>query len=147
MEFEKNKYDVKINQIKQIFLSALEEFKDAYVLHKQNPEDEEYENSYETAKVQLQNLILQMASLRTNIKSDIDNIKANAIDLSNNVNLDKSKINEMNEIITSLHDTKMGAKTFANDLSSLTSEQRNENRALFMGIILMGIVIMFFHKL
>jgi uncharacterized phage infection (PIP) family protein YhgE len=147
MEFEKNKYDAKITQIKQIFLSALEEFKDAYVLHKENPEDEDYQNSYQTAKIQLQNLILQMASLRTNIKSDINNIRKNAMDLSNNANLDKGNIQKMNEIITSLNDTNMGAKTFANDLSSLTSEQRNENRALFMGIIVVGIVIMFFHKL
>jgi len=147
MEFEKNKYDSKINQLKQTFLTALEEFKDAYVLHKENPYDENYENSYETTKIQLQNLILQMVSLRKDVKSDIENIRKNIMDLSDNANLDKTKIKEINEIMGSLNDTNMGAKTFASDLSFLTSERRNENRALFMGIIVMGIVIMFFHKL
>ena len=147
MEFEKNKYDAKINQIRQTFFTALEEFKDAYVLHKQNLDDKEYENSYEVAKIQLQNLLLKMADLNRDIKNDVNNIRASVMDLSNNANLDKSKIREINEIMGHLNDTNMGAKTFADDLSSLTREQRNENRALFMGIIVVGIVILFFHKL
>ena len=147
MEFEKNKYDAKINQIRQTFFTALEEFKDAYVLHKQNLDDKEYENSYELAKIQLQNLLLKMADLNRDIKNDVNNIRASVMDLSNNANLDKSKIREINEIMGHLNDTNMGAKTFADDLSSLTREQRNENRALFMGIIVVGIVILFFHKL
>lgn len=147
MEFEKNKYDAKINQIRQTFFTALEEFKDAYVLHKQNLDDKEYENSYELAKIQLQNLLLKMTDLNRDIKNDVNNIRASVMDLSNNANLDKSKIREINEIMGHLNDTNMGAKTFADDLSSLTREQRNENRALFMGIIVVGIVILFFHKL
>lgn len=147
MEFEKNKYDSKINQIRQTFFTALEEFKDAHVLYKQNPDDKVYENSYEIAKIQLQNLLLKMASLNTDIKNDVNNIRTRAMDFSNNANLDKSKIKEMNQIMGHLDDTNMGAKTFADDLSSLTREQRNENRALFMGIIVVGIVILFFHKL
>jgi uncharacterized membrane protein YjjP (DUF1212 family) len=147
MAFQKNKYDSKINQIRETFLTALEEFKDAHVLHKTNPNDEDYENAYEMSKIQLQNLMLQMVSLRTDIKSDINTIREKAVNLSDNANVDKDKIKEINEIMDSLNDTNIGAKTFASDLSSLTSEQRNENRALFMGIIIMGIVIMFFHKL
>jgi hypothetical protein len=147
MDFEKNKYDPKISQIKQTFFTALEEFKDAYVLHKENPGDDEYENSYEMSKIQLENVLLQLASLRTDIKNDINNIRTSLMTLSNNANLDKNKIQEINEVMNSLNDTKMGAKTFAEDLSSLTREQRNENRALFMGLIGVVVVMAFFHKL
>lgn len=146
-EFDKNKYDPKINEIEQSFLTALEEFNDAYVLHKQNPADQDYTSSYQTSKIQLQQLLLSMASLRTDIKNDINDIKQSVSTLSNNAKTDKNNIQEINEIMGSLNDTNMGAKTFANDLTALTREQRNENRALFMGIIALGGVILFFHKL
>jgi hypothetical protein len=150
MEFEKfktDKYNIKINQTKQSFLSALDEFENAYNLYNENPDDTDYENTYRTSQTQLENLVSKMMSYRSDIKADIDAIRNSVMTVSGKSNNEKGMIQTMDEMMLSLNDSKMGAKTFANDLSSLSRELRNENRSLFAGIVALGLLIAFFHKL
>ncbi len=150
MEFENfktDKYNIKINQTKQSFLSALGEFENAYNLYNENPDDTDYENTYRTSQTQLENIVSKMMSYRSDIKADIDAIRNSVMTVSGKSNNEKGMIQTMDEMMLSLNDSKMGAKTFANDLSSLSRELRNENRSLFAGIVALGLLIAFFHKL
>lgn len=150
MEFENfktDKYNIKINQTKQSFLTALEEFENAYNLYNENPDDTDYENTYRTSQTQLENLVSKMMSYRSDIKTDIDEIRNSVMTVSGKSTNEKGMIQTMDEMMLSLNDSKMGAKTFANDLSSLSRELRNENRSLFAGIVVLGLFIAFFHKL
>jgi hypothetical protein len=150
MEFEKfktDKYNIKINQTKQSFSTALDEFENAYNLYKDNPDDIDYENTYRTSQTQLENIISKMMSYRSDIKTEIDAIRNSVIKVSGQSNNEKGMIQTMDEMMLSLDDSKRGSKTFANDLAILSRELRNENRSLFAGIVVLGLLIAFFHKL
>lgn len=147
MNQEKDKYNSEIKTLKQTFINVLDEYKDAYVLSKMNPEDQNYNEMYEAKKDELEKILLQMKSMQRNIETDIQNMTNNIYELENKTISEKDKINKINQKVVDLNDSKMGAHTFASDLNVLTSNQRMENKGLVVGISLLGLFIFFYHKL
>lgn len=147
MNQEKEKYNSEIKGLKQTFVNILDEYKDAYVLSKMNPEDENYNLDYQLKKDELEKILLQMKSLQSNMETDIQNMTNSIYELKNKTNSEKEKINKTNEKVGELNDSKMGSHTFASDLNILTKNQRIENKGLVLGISLLGLFILFFHKL
>lgn len=147
MEQEREKYNSEIKNIKQTFINTLDEYKDAYVLSKMNPEDEKYNAMYQVKKDELEKILLKMKTLQSTIENDIQNMTNNIYELENKTVSEKDKINKMNEKVGYLSDSKMGSHTFASDLNALTNNQRIENKGLVVGISLLGLFIYFYHKL
>jgi hypothetical protein len=144
---EKEKYNSEIKNIKQTFINVLDEYKDAYVLSKMNPEDENYNAMYQVKKDELEKILLKMKTLQSSIDTDIQNMTNNIYELEKKTISEKDKINKINEKVGDLNDSKMGSHTFASDLNVLTKNQRIENKGLVIGISLLGLFILFFHKL
>ena len=147
MNEQREKYNSEIKKMKQSFMNALDEYKDAYVISKMNPDDEIYKTNYEAKKDQLERILLQMTALRSTIENNIENNSTFIFELEKKTISEKNKFNEINEQVSDLNDTKMGSKTFASDLHTLTGKQRLENKGMVLGIIMLGLIILGFHKL
>lgn len=147
MNQEKEKYNSEIKNIKQTFINVLDEYKDAYVLSKMNPEDENYNAMYQIKKDELEKILLKMKTLQSTIENDIQNMTNNIYELENKTISEKDKNNKINQKVVDLNDSKMGSHTFASDLNVLTNNQRIQNKGLVIGVSLLGLFIFFYHKL
>lgn len=141
MNQEKEKYNNEVQKIKDSFMNALEQYKEAYVLAKMNPNDANYKSAYESKIDQIEKILLNMNVLGTNIQNDINYMTNNISELENKT------ISEINEKVMNLNDSQLGSKTFASDLNVLTGNQRLQNKGLVVGITMLGLFILFFHKL
>lgn len=147
MNEQREKYNNEIKDLKQSFMNALDQYKDAYVISKMNPDDENYNSNYEAKKDELERILLKMTALRSTLESNIENISNIIFELENKTISEKNEINKISEKVSDLNDSKMGSKTFASDLNTLTGKQRLENKGMVVGIIMLGVIILGFHKL
>lgn len=138
MERKTQQYDNKITDLSNTFFSVLDDFKKYYVYFHLHPESNEYQNFYETSKSQLQQLMAQMFNVAKNIKSDIESINEQMIQLQGRIKNERISSNKLSSVYNNIEMTNSGSNVMINDTKKLYNIQYLNNIEIFIGIFICG---------
>jgi len=136
-----NKYNEKINNIKNQFNSILQDYKKYYVFFYKNPEVNEYSNFYYNSKNQLINLNNNLFNISLNIGNDIDKLNETLKILKEKINFIKNENNKLELLSKNLENKEEGSEILINNKKELYNIQYLQNWIIIFGIILISIII------
>ena len=127
--------------IKSSFLSVLDDYKQLYVIHKMNPDIEEYHNNYINSKGQLQTLENTLAEIYTNISDNIEILTEKTHILNDKLQLEKILHTDLTTRIDSLDNTKNGSEILIDNSKTQYNAQFYSNMWLIAGILTMSVML------
>ena len=134
MDTQSQTYDEKINNIKNSFFSALDDFKKYYVYYNKNPEVDEFQNFYSNSKGQLQQLNSEMFSVTNEIQKHIQELDVDMEIITSKLETEKELNSELMKLINNIQTTQNGSKILIDDAKEEYNIQYYKNLELFIGI-------------
>ena len=131
-----NKFNEKINTIKNSFFSALDDFKKYYVYYHKNPEVDEFQNFFTNSKGQLQKLNADMFLVTNNIQIKIKELDTEMQTVSYKLKDEKELNGELLKLINRIKTTQDGSATMIDDAKDEYNMQYYANWELFFGIVI-----------
>lgn len=138
MEEQSQIISERIEAIKSIFKSVLDDYKKYYVFYHAHPEVNEYQNYYLQTKTQLNNLAKELFEISKTIHIKIDELSDETSDVYNNLKEERFNYDELSKKINSLTGTKNGSEILINDFKEKYNEQFYNNVELFLGVLIVG---------
>ena len=130
-----------IQGIKSSFLSALDDYKQFYVVHKMDPDVEEYNNNYINSRGQLRTLEQNLAEIYADIVDNINVLTENTITLNEALRLEKILHTNLTTRINSLDNTKNGSEILIDNSKTQYNTQFYSNVWLITGILAMSVML------
>ena len=128
-------FEEKINELKDKFLSVLNDFKKYYVFYNKNPEVDEFQNYYVSAKNNLQLFNRDIFLLTNSIQKNIEELDAKNMELNIDIAKLKMKYDKMIKAQHKLQHTEDGSALLIDDTKEEYNIQYKDNLVLFIGII------------
>jgi len=128
-------FQEKINELKDKFLSVLNDFKKYYVFYNKNPEVDEFQNYYVSAKNNLQLFNRDIFLLTNSIQKNIEELDAKNMELNIDIAKLKMKYDKMIKAQHKLQHTEDGSALLIDDTKEEYNIQYKDNLVLFIGII------------
>ena len=147
LEPEADYYNTQIKTIKTSFFTILGGYKQIYVNHFMNTEDDTASAAYDARVLQLQTKMQVLQDIATKLQRDIDTLNTNVTMITTQLG-DEKLLNTNNfNLFTDIQTTGSGAKIMINDYKTAYNTQYYNNIELFVGIILiMGVSSKIFRK-
>jgi len=134
-------YLTKVTDLKEQFLSVLEDFSKYYVYYHKNPEVDEYQQFYLNSKSQLQNINKQLVKETNSVESAIENLSYSLTRMNAKLEYEKMLQGELVQQINGLTNSKNGSSVMLDDTTSIYNKQYFRNLSLFLGIVVVGSLI------
>jgi hypothetical protein len=137
MEPESQVFETKIDDIKNQFMSVLDDFKKYYIYYNKNPESNEFQNYYANSKSNLQTLNQNIFSLTNSIQKNIIDLDKENTYMNKQIIILKKKFEKMVKLQHNLEMTEDGSEQLINDSKELYNEQYHKNVILFLALLLL----------
>lgn len=137
MEPESQVFETKIDDIKNQFMSVLDDFKKYYIYYNKNPESNEFQNYYANSKSILQTLNQNIFSLTNSIQKNIIDLDKENTYMNKQIIILKKKFEKMVKLQHNLEMTEDGSEQLINDSKELYNEQYHKNVILFLALLLL----------
>ena len=137
MEPESQVFETKIDDIKNQFMSVLDDFKKYYIYYNKNPESNEFQNYYANSKSNLQTLNQNIFSLTNSIQKNIIDLDKENTYMNKQIVILKKKFEKMVKLQHNLEMTEDGSEQLINDSKELYNEQYHKNVILFLALLLL----------
>ena len=136
----------KIDNIRNQFFSALDDFKKYYVYFNKNPEVNEFQNYYANSKGQLQSMTSELFLTTNNIDKSIDMLNSQMQSVTVKLT-DEKKLNiQLKKILKDLYNTKEGSEELIDDSKEEYNQQYFYNWELIMGIFIVSGLLTYVFK-
>ena len=137
MEPESQVFETKIDDIKNQFMSVLDDFKKYYIYYNKNPESNEFQNYYANSNSNLQTLNQNIFSLTNSIQKNIIDLDKENTYMNKQIIILKKKFEKMVKLQHNLEMTEDGSEQLINDSKELYNEQYHKNVILFLALLLL----------
>jgi len=131
-------YLTKVTDLKEQFLSVLEDFSKYYVYYHKNPEVDEYQQFYLNSKSQLQNINKQLVKESNSVESAIENLSYSLTRMNAKLEYEKMLQGELDNLTNGLTNSKNGSSVMLDDTTSIYNKQYFSNLSLFLGMVVVG---------
>lgn len=145
MNSQAEKFNEKIDNIKNSFFSALDDFEKYYVYYNKNPEVDEFQNFYSNSKGQLQQLSSQMFLVTNDIQQKIQDLDSDMNVSSIKLESEKELNGELSKLINNIHTTRSGSEIMIDDAKEEYNIQYYKNIELIIGTLFIIRLIMKYH--
>jgi len=136
----------KIDNIRNQFFSALDDFKKYYVYFNKNPEVNEFQNYYANSKGQLQSMTSELFLTTNNIDKSIDMLNSQMQSVTVKLT-DEKKLNiQLKKVLKDLYNTKEGSEELIDDSKEEYNQQYFYNWELIMGIFIVSGLLTYVFK-
>jgi hypothetical protein len=136
----------KIDNIRNQFFSALDDFKKYYVYFNKNPEVNEFQNYYANSKGQLQSMTSELFLTTNNIDKSIDMLNSQMQSVTVKLT-DEKKLNiQLKKILKDLYNTKEGSEELIDDSKEEYNQQYFYNWELIIGIFIVSGLLTYVFK-
>ena len=136
----------KIDNIRNQFFLALDDFKKYYVYFNKNPEVNEFQNYYANSKGQLQSMTSELFLTTNNIDKSIDTLNSQMQSVTVKLT-DEKKLNiQLKKILKDLYNTKEGSQELIDDSKEEYNQQYFYNWELIMGIFIVSGLLTYVFK-
>lgn len=133
----------KIKTARQQFEYILEDFKKYYVFSHTNPDVDEYQSNYTTAKSQLQQTFRTVSDITTDLKQQTQELYDMTIKNDKRLALERKKYNNLNKNANINYDEEHGSYILYEDSTSNYNTQYYQNIKMTANIaIITGIIYM-----
>ena len=138
MEGQAKQIEEKINNIKNQFFSALDDYKKYYVYYNKNPEVDEFQNYYVNSKSQLQTISRDLFLTTNNIDKIISNLDNEMVAIGSKLENQKKLNNELSQSLTNLQNTQNGSEILIDDSKNAYNKQYYNNWEIIVGIFIVS---------
>jgi hypothetical protein len=128
-------YKEKIDAIKSLFFSALDDFKKYYVYFNKNPEVNDYQRNFENSKFQLQTLNDQLVRITCDIHDYINQLDNDIKDIIKELKVQKEINVTLTAALNEMESTQTGSKVLIDDYKEKYNTQYYKNFQLYAGIL------------
>jgi len=136
----------KIDNIRNQFFSAVDDFKKYYVYFNKNPEVNEFQNYYANSKGQLQSMTSELFLTTNNIDKSIDMLNSQMQSVTVKLT-DEKKLNiQLKKVLKDLYNTKEGSEELIDDSKEEYNQQYFYNWELIMGIFIVSGLLTYVFK-
>ena len=130
-----------LQTLNQQLPAILGDFKKYYVFFNKTPENQEYQNSFEIIKANLNKINSDLFILSNDVQSSTNELNQELLDLNDLIKQEKD-INEELKLKLGIVEHKNNAATeLLHDYKYIYSEEYLRNWALFVGILIVGVSI------
>jgi len=130
-----NNTEDKIQEITNSFFLLLDDFKRYYILSKLYPENQQYNNFYENAKLNITDYSKKIVLITKTIIGSLDDININMTDISNKLEQQKILNKRLLDIYSNLQQSENGSSLFIDDAKQRYNNQYYKNINLLVGIL------------
>jgi hypothetical protein len=145
MNSQAEKFNEKIDNIKNSFFSVLDDFEKYYVYYNKNPEVDEFQNFYSNSKGQLQQLSSQMFLVTNNIQQKIQDLDSDMNVSSTKLESEKELNGELSKLVNNIQTTQSGSEIMIDDAKEEYNIQYYKNIELIIGTLFIIKLIMKYH--
>ena len=145
MNSQAEKFNEKIDNIKNSFFSALDDFEKYYVYYNKNPEVDEFQNFYSNSKGQLQQLNSDMFLVTNDIQQKIQDLDSDMNVSSTKLESEKELNGELSKLINNIQTTQSGSEIMIDDAKEEYNIQYYKNVELIIGTLIIIKLIMKYH--
>ena len=136
----------KIDNIRNQFFSALDDFKKYYVYFNKNPEVNEFQNYYANSKGQLQSMTSELFLTTNNIDKSIEMLNSQMQSVTAKLT-DEKKLNiQLKKVLKDLYNTKEGSEELIDDSKEEYNQQYFYNWEIIVGIFIVSGVLTYVFK-
>ncbi len=138
MTKETSKYasnNFKINEYKDQFSSALDDYKKAYVPYNTAPENEEYAVPYNTAVSNLEQITSNLSKLQIKIQDDIKKHNELTTKINDEIIKEKERNQSLLEELSKIESAHSGSSIMISNFKKLYSSNYYTNIGMFVGIL------------
>lgn len=145
MNSQAEKFNEKIDNIKNSFFSVLDDFEKYYVYYNKNPEVNEFQNFYSNSKGQLQQLSSEMFLVTNNIQQKIQDLDSDMNVSSTKLESEKELNGELSKLVNNIQTTQSGSEIMIDDAKEEYNIQYYKNIELIIGTLFIIKLIMKYH--
>lgn len=131
----------KINKLKEKYNLLLEDFKQSYLNYQENPDSNEYQDLFNTKKIQLQSAHDECIKLTENTQQNIKNYESEVESKINSLSDTKDEYDELVEMLRTGKNMKRSSNIMVDDYSSSYNKIYYKNLLLVFGIFMIGVLI------
>jgi hypothetical protein len=134
-------FNEKVETLNQQLPAILGDFKKYYVFYNKNPENQEYQNSFENIKSNLNKVNSDLFILSNDVQASTNELNKKLLELNMLIQQEK-EINKELKLKLGIVEHKNNAATeLLHDYKYIYSEEYLRNWALFVGILIVGLSI------
>lgn len=119
----------------------MNEFIDAYVLYKKDPEIQEYQQSYENITSNIEIIHSKLFKVQTNIDSNIDKINSMNDNLNKEIRKEKIKNKKLKHLLGITNNTYLSSEERIEDYIEIYNIEYMQNFSILVGILGLGIFL------
>lgn len=136
----------KLQTLNQQLPAILGDFKKYYVFFNKNPENQEYQNSFENIKANLNKINSDLFILSNDVQSSTNELNKELLDLNDLIKLEKETNEKLKLKLGIVEDKNNAATELLHDYKYIYSEEYLRNWALFVSIFIVGASIVKINK-
>jgi len=130
-----------INTLKEKLPSILDDFKKYYIFYNKNPEYNEYQQMFESIKGNLQTINSELFMTTNNIEKGVEDINSKLQIINNLISKEKAKNTKLKRQLGIVDKKYNGSDELISDYKEMYNLDYLKNFALFVGILVLGIVL------
>ena len=141
-----DKNNEKIQTYREQFFAVLGDYKDAYILHKKNPNNDEYERLYNVSSVQVDSIDKDVFGLSVNMDKELTKLNSYVSEMDNDIKQKKEINTDLKYKISQIEGTDNGAIIMNENSKELYKYQYISNWTIFLGIFFISYSLYYVFK-
>ena len=132
-----NQYKIELETLKESYSSALENFRNTFIIHHTNPDSVEYAQIYSREEEQLHVILGSLFSLQNSIETSIETLNEQISILDEKVKIEKDANENLHKRVRDKKGTSRGSIGMILESQESYDYQRLKNITLFIGDIIL----------
>jgi len=133
-----DKNNEKIETYREQFYAALGDYKNAYILHKKNPNNNEYERLYTMSSAQVDSIDKNVFILSIKMDNDLEKLNSYVSEMDKNIKQKKEINNDLKSKLLHIEGNGNGSIIMNENSKELYKYQYVANWIVFLGIFLIS---------
>jgi len=134
--FDKTDYSTQVADLKNTFPGVLDDFKTYFVFYHKNPDYSEYQNNFENAQSNLNELITNMFKISNSVQKSTSKINANMEGINKSIRENKEIYLKLKRRIMNLKESYNTSDIMIDDYVSIYNMYYFKNVAILLGVLL-----------
>ena len=135
-DFDKTDYSTQVADLQNTFPGVLDDFKTYFVFYHKNPDYSEYQNNFENAKSNLNELITNMFKKSNSVQKSTSKINANMEGINKSIQINKRDFLNLKRRVLNLKESYNTSDIMIDDYVSIYNMYYFKNAVILLGVLL-----------
>ena len=135
-DFDKTDYSTQVADLQNTFPGVLDDFKTYFVFYHKNPDYSEYQNNFENAKSNLNELITNMFKISNSVQKSTSKMNANMEGINKSIQINKREFLNLKRRVSNLKESYNTSDIMIDDYVSIYNMYYFKNAVILLGVLL-----------